>query len=71
MMHTWVQLLLIPNLSSCWSPTNITGVSPADSVNKAMFDEVGGEGFKEPAAKRPDDKSDENARVEIMPASGI
>lgn len=36
-----------------------------------MFDEVGGEGFKEPAAKRPEDTSDENARVEIMPTNGI
>lgn len=46
---------------------NINGVSPVVSVNKAMFDDVGGDGFKEPAAKRPEDTSGENARVEIMP----
>ena len=67
--HTCVTLALIPNdLPSVASlPTNITGTSPVVSVKSAIFDDEGGEGFREPAAKMPDEGSGENARDAIMP----
>ena len=69
--RTCIQLLRIPNRSSRSSPTNITGASPVVSVNKAIFDEVGGDGFSDPAAYRPEDMSGENARLEMIPGEMI
>lgn len=51
------------------SPTYMTGVSPVVSVNKAMFDDVGAEGLKEPAAYTPEDMSGEKAREEMIPVT--
>jgi hypothetical protein len=47
--------------------TYITGISPVASVNIATLEEEGEEGLSEPAAKTPDDVSEENAKEEIMP----
>lgn len=68
---TWLTLERIPKpILEDSLPTNITGTSPVTSVNKAMLDEVGAEGFSEPVAKTPEDGSEENAREEMMPESG-
>ena len=45
----------------------MTGTSAVVSVNRAMFDDFGAEGLREPAAYTPDEASIEKARAEMMP----
>jgi hypothetical protein len=66
--HTWLTLDRTPAPIPADSLlTYITGVSPVASVNIPTLEEEGEEGLSEPAAKTPDDVSEENAKEEIMP----
>ncbi len=45
----------------------MTGASPVASAKMARFEDAGDEGLSEPAAKTPEEASDENANAEMMP----
>ena len=65
---TWLTLARTPNPSLLdSSPTNIKGTWPVDSENRAMLDDDGADGLNEPAAKMPDETSEENAMEDMIP----